>query len=498
MKKLVYTCIFLVSGASLYAQTGNTLPSDDPSLIVGVSAESNSTPAITSTPIVKSLTISESGVACDGGTDTLVASGNCSNYWTSDALGMNIISAGDTLVTSFLSNDTTFYANTVSSELAYQMLMPGTGSAYPGNVRGYFFTAPTDFVITGLYVPTFVSTADQNVALLLFDNQTPPPAYSSTTNAFTTLGYWTNFPSADTIRVCIQVYAGDVIGVLGCRGNTNAYSAGSYTTSINGNNIVLERMGMQFPLASTAPQDVWTETGGSISVVEMFYDLSAANNITPVNVTVPMSSYLNNAIGICAGDSVMVGGAYQTASGVYTDNLFTTMGCDSIITTTLTVNSLPNVSMASDSACVQDGIVTLSGTPTGGTFSGTAVSGSTFNAGTAGAGTYTITYGYTDGNGCANSATGTMVVQDCASIGELSLEGIRVYPNPVKDELRIDLPEAYTAADIKLFDASGKVVVAEGIQSGIAVINTSNLSEGIYIVEVMVNGKTNTYKLVKK
>ncbi len=43
---------------------------------------------------------------------------------------------------------------------------------------------------------------------------------------------------------------------------------------------------------------------------------------------------------ICQGDSMMLGGAYQTAAGSYVDTLSTTLGCDSILTTILTVNDI--------------------------------------------------------------------------------------------------------------------------------------------------------------
>ncbi len=41
---------------------------------------------------------------------------------------------------------------------------------------------------------------------------------------------------------------------------------------------------------------------------------------------------------ICSGDSVLLGGDYQKVAGIYYDTLNTIKGCDSVITTTLTVN----------------------------------------------------------------------------------------------------------------------------------------------------------------
>jgi len=82
---------------------------------------------------------------------------------------------------------------------------------------------------------------------------------------------------------------------------------------------------------------------------------------------------------------------------------------------TITVNNtLPTVSFSGlpASACNSDGISTLLGSPSGGTFSGPGISGNDFNPFTAGVGTHTITYSYTNGNGCSNSATQNVIVTD--------------------------------------------------------------------------------------
>ena len=47
------------------------------------------------------------------------------------------------------------------------------------------------------------------------------------------------------------------------------------------------------------------------------------------------------SISICEGDSVYVGGDFQSVAGVYVDVLTSINGCDSLVTTTLTVNPLP-------------------------------------------------------------------------------------------------------------------------------------------------------------
>jgi gliding motility-associated-like protein len=87
-------------------------------------------------------------------------------------------------------------------------------------------------------------------------------------------------------------------------------------------------------------------------------------------------------------------------------------GCTgSSATTTIVVNALPVVNAGTYTpVCINAAAITLNGTPAGGTFSGPGVTGNSFNPATAGAGTHTITYSYTDANGCANSGTSTIIV----------------------------------------------------------------------------------------
>ena len=80
-------------------------------------------------------------------------------------------------------------------------------------------------------------------------------------------------------------------------------------------------------------------------------------------------------------------------------------GCTGSTSVNVTVNDLPAVTITNSTLqyCVSETSVTLTATPTGGTFSGTGVTGTTFNPALAGTGTHQVTYQYFDGNGCHNS-----------------------------------------------------------------------------------------------
>ncbi|MBL0096004.1 MAG: hypothetical protein IPP46_05515 [Bacteroidetes bacterium] len=75
----------------------------------------------------------------------------------------------------------------------------------------------------------------------------------------------------------IEVAPGDIIGVLGVRkdasgGDVNSYATSPATSDINGFPVTIQRLGMQFSLSTTSPQDLWTEAAGSISRVFLYYD----------------------------------------------------------------------------------------------------------------------------------------------------------------------------------------------------------------------------------
>jgi len=108
-----------------------------------------------------------------------------------------------------------------------------------------------------------------------------------------------------------------------------------------------------------------------------------------------------------------IAGATTANTGVY--SVIATVGtCASLPrTTAVSVTDLPTVTFGGTltTQCVNSTTYILSGgSPSGGTYSGAGVTGTNFNASAAGAGTHIITYTYTDGNGCTNSATNSITV----------------------------------------------------------------------------------------
>jgi hypothetical protein len=99
-------------------------------------------------------------------------------------------------------------------------------------------------------------------------------------------------------------------------------------------------------------------------------------------------------------------------------------GCTASASAGILVNPTPSVSYTAPTMiCVNATPSTLTGgTPAGGTYSGSGVSAGTFNPTTAGTGMKTITYSYTDANGCSATASSTITVNSLpvVTIGNIS------------------------------------------------------------------------------
>lgn len=142
-------------------------------------------------------------------------------------------------------------------------------------------------------------------------------------------------------------------------------------------------------------------------------------------------TYSGNGVSGNQFNPSVAGVGTHTISYTYTD----ANSCANTATQTITVTPPPTVSLTlPDTICLNSGILNLnSGTPIGGSYSGNGVSGNTFSPLLAGVGTHIISYSYTDGGGCSNTATDTITVYDpanptwsapsavCISSGSISL-----------------------------------------------------------------------------
>jgi len=96
--------------------------------------------------------------------------------------------------------------------------------------------------------------------------------------------------------------------------------------------------GESFPVGNNN----YTKTGTYTDVLQTMY---GCDSVVTTNLTVDTKIENHLIRSICEGENFQVGIHIYTTSGNYTDNLKAWSGCDSIVTTDLKVNSLPVVSL---------------------------------------------------------------------------------------------------------------------------------------------------------
>ncbi len=104
--------------------------------------------------------------------------------------------------------------------------------------------------------------------------------------------------------------------------------------------------------------------------------------------------------------------ASPSGTTVYTVTGTNASGCTAQQTITVSVNPNPVISLTPiNDICANSPAFSLTGaSPPGGTWSGSGVSSGSFDAAVAGTGTHTISYSYTDGNGCSSTQSTSITV----------------------------------------------------------------------------------------
>lgn len=248
----------------------------------------------------------------------------------------------------------------------------------------------------------------------------------------------------------------------------------------------------------------------------MYSESIAISSVSGETITV------GEDLAICAGEDVdltasgngdiewFIGAASQgtgttlnvTPAGTVTYDAVLTdaNGCTSTDQITVTVNDLPTVDAGEDvEICLYNPVVELSGTPVGGTFSGTGVTGDSFDP-SVGEGQYTITYTYQDDNGCSNDATMTITVDGCLGLNANEIHKITIAPNPASDFVEITLANETTLYGVQLVSAEGKIIAVDAQANGENTfrVATSNLSKGVYVMQLNTNNGLMTKKLMVK
>jgi len=226
--------------------------------------------------------------------------------------------------------------------------------------------------------------------------------------------------------------------------------------------------------------DTLTTTAGCDSIVE------TTLTINPTYLTSKSDS-------ICQGDSILLGGSYQTIAGNYYDSLTTGVGCDSVIKTMLTVNGV-------DTSVTKSGI-TLTSNDTAATYQW--IDCDNGNTPIPGASNQSFTVTSNGNNAVIVTKNGCSDTSSCYNITSVMIvengfyPSIHIYPNPAKELLHIKLGKIYTKIHIDILNSEGKRVQSDVFNKKQKIILTlKSLHSGVYFIHIFNENHKTIIKLI--
>lgn len=229
-------------------------------------------------------------------------------------------------------------------------------------------------------------------------------------------------------------------------------------------------------------------SGGVYSYV--FTSITGCDSTVNLTLTVNPTYTVNESASICDGDTyTFPDGNTSTTAQVHTSMLSSVNGCDSIIVTTLSVETI-------DASVTQSG-PTLTANSSGMNYqwidcnNGNAQIPGETNQSFTPVGIITGSYAViVSSSNC--SETSTCYTVDYTEIEEIGIDGLVVYPNPAKAEVNIVANEIIRT--IEVTDAQGKLIQVgtTPIPNGVSV-NVSLISSGVYFIHIY----TDHHRVVK-
>jgi len=221
---------------------------------------------------------------------------------------------------------------------------------------------------------------------------------------------------------------------------------------------------------------------------------NSCGNGTASTLAIVVNHTYHNTINpsICQGQTYHVGIHTYSTAGTYIDSLSTLSGCDSIITTNLTVNLKPATPIV---------------TQTVNTLHSSAASGNQWYNAASGVitGATAQTYNPTSNayyyvivtiNGCSSDSSSHYHYVNAGIEENENNNGIKVYPNPVSNELVIEMEGNKEKVLFEIYNSIGQSIYKGNLIEK-TTVQTTNFAQGIYIFKLE-NGKVFEFKKIVK
>jgi hypothetical protein len=227
--------------------------------------------------------------------------------------------------------------------------------------------------------------------------------------------------------------------------------------------------------------------------VDVYQAANGCDSVVTTTLTVVPAVSGTSSITICRGDSVLLGGSYQTVSGSYVDTLQSAAGCDSILTTSLTVFQVDT------GVTVVNNVLTANATNASYRWldctTNSYIPGETGQSFTPTAnGLYAVEVTQ---SGCVDTSSCRAITD--IGMEEMSIPDLTYRPNPTAGAVYIDLAREYRSVEVFVVSSSGQLVETYSFENASHItIDLSNYTAAEYFLKVVADDKQQILKIVKR
>ncbi len=348
---------------------------------------------------------------------------------------------------------------------------------------GVTYTFPDGDTSTVAVVHTSTLTSVDGCDSIIVTTLTEDSAYYTTEDITVCNGVTHMFPDGATSTVT-AVHISNLTSMGGCDSNVTTNLTVDPTITVN-------------QIADICVGGIYTFPDGTFGNTDTVQTSSfttgiGCDSVITTTLSVHESYTTSESANMCPGDFyVFPDNVVSTVANVHTSNITSVYGCDSTVVTTLSLTSL-------------DLLVTQVGNIL------TAAANDTYQwmdcannliIGAIGQ-SFTVT---ADGNykvaltldGCADTSACMNVILSGILHSEFN-SSLTIFPNPVSDYLTIDFGDVYETVNISVVTITGQLLVShQFVNDHRFDVNLENLASGVYLIRVEADGKKALIKIVK-
>ena len=226
---------------------------------------------------------------------------------------------------------------------------------------------------------------------------------------------------------------------------------------------------------------VYTENGFNVSeagtYTQNLQTVNGCDSIVTLTLTVNPVESTTLSAAICEGTSYTENGFNVSEAGTYTQNLQTVNGCDRIVTLTLTVNPTYNITI--DASINEGEMYEENG----------------FSESEAGTYVHTLQSEF----GCDSVITLNLTVNSSLNDVVANAIEVRLYPNPAKSFVNMELSGEASETMVQLFDIQGKILRTYTLKNGKKSLRMEldGLPAACYYLHVISDNRVVVKKIIK-